>query len=248
MTTTNIENVVAKVQKLLALANANANENEMKAAVSAANKLMQEHRITEAMLEAQGEKTDDPMVSVVVHTGGRRTEWRERLLGALCRSYQCVWFYSTGRDLANKGHTKYTCVGRKSDVATVEYFLTYLGREVERLSSWHSKGKGVGYARSWMSGCASGIAAQFDDERAKERAERSNDIGQSAALVSLDKRTDDAQAHMAKTHGRMADGTVIFGGTADSEARGAGYRTGRKVSIVRGIDAGASVNSPVIGS
>lgn len=240
---------IDKVRKLLALSKNNTNENEVKAATSAADRLMQEHRISQAMLEAQDSSQSEPMVRKVVSEGGRRTAWREYLLAALTLHYGCAWYLSSyryggsggrGGGKGAKGVQSYTVVGRESDVAIVEYMYVHLQNEVERLCRWHAGGRGVKYALAWMVGCAGGIAKQFDDMRAAARAQVSVVAHEStsSALAILDKRGTEAKTYMSSLVGTKLASSVH--GAQDYEARAHGYSEGKKVQIRQGLAEGAT--------
>jgi hypothetical protein len=241
--TPELAKVCDKVRKLLALSGNNPNENEMRAAAAAADRLMQEYRITQAMLESEGSAQSEPFTSKVVCEAGRRTAWREVVLSALTDHYGCCWYYESYRvggehsagAPGSKGHAAYTVVGRKSDVDIVDYMFTWAVREVERLCRWHAGGQGVKYAMAWQMGCARGLRSQFSDMRAAARAQASAQGG-STALAVLDKRQDDTRAHMNSTM-HLKKGAAVHG-AHDAVASSEGYSVGRKIQIRQGIGGG----------
>lgn len=248
MNETDIQSVISKVQKLLALSKNNTSEAEMKAAASAADRIMQAYRLTQAQVEAQVPSQAEPIVRKVVKEGGRRTSWRETLLYALTTSYGSAWYLSSyrsggeggrGGGKGAKGTQSYTVVGKQSDVEIVLYMFSYLEGEIERLCRWYAGGKGVKYAAAWLCGCATGVSAQFSEQRASARTCAQAE-GVSAALVLLDKRQAESKEHMSKYVGtKLAKG--ISGGT-DYNARAAGYGVGKTVSIRQGMTAGANAS------
>lgn len=234
---------VEQVRKLLALSSNNTSVEESRAAAAQADRIMQEYRITQAMLEAQDVGAAEPFVRKVVEEGGRRTAWREVVLAALCDHYGCCWYYSSYRvggersagAPGSKGRQSYTVVGRKSDTDIVDYMFTWATAEIARLSRWHTGGKGVKYALAWMMGCARGLSAQFSDMRAAARAQAQS-VGGSTALAVLDKRQSESRAHMESKIGTTKG--VAVHGAHDWQATGEGFKVGKSIQIKPGLGGG----------
>lgn len=236
--TSALSSVIAKIVKLRALASNNSSENEVKAATSAADRLMQEYRISQAEIEATDSSQCEPFVQLCVSEGGRRTAWRETLLGALVEHYGCCFYYSSYRSrIMGKGVQSYTVIGRKSDTDIVQYMFSWLESEISRLCRWHSGGKGVGYAASWLVGCAQGVRRQFADLREAQRAAAT----QSSAMVLLDSRCGESRTEMTKLIGCKA-GTRINGGCND-RAKLDGFGVGKEIQIKQGLSGGATVRA-----
>lgn len=237
----NIQSVISRVQKLLALVSGSTNENECAAARAAADKLIQAHRLSQADLESKGESAE-PYVRAVVHKGGRRLAWQEVLLSALCNHFGGCFYYTSGRvggvagqgRNGSKGESSYTVVATESDAAVIEYMFNYLSGSVDRLARWHCGGKGIAVSIAWRLGCSQGIASQFRDLAAAAKTEAAA-TGQSAAMVLLTNRNELAREEMNKVPG-MKKGTSVPGGR-DISARIEGYAEGRKVSINQGLGA-----------
>jgi hypothetical protein len=240
-----IQSVIAKVQKLLRLSENNSNENECKAARAAADRLLQEYRLSMADLEAQGEVRAETFARKAVGVGGRRVAWKEIILSELCAHYGGCFYFSSGRSggysgiqgrPGSKGTCSYIVVAKESDLAIIEYMFSYLCEEVDRLGRIHCKGAGIKVAVSWRSGCALGIASQFMDMRAAMRASVETEA-RGCAMVLLDKRAAEAKAELTRVVPDLHTGTAITGGR-DYGARSAGYTEGRKVSINQGLPVG----------
>lgn len=235
-----IQSIIAKVQKLLALSANNTNENEARAAAAMADRLLQEHRISQAQLEAAGSIQSEPFSRKNLHSGGRRVAWMEVVLAELCTHYGGAMYYNTfrsggcggrGGGEGGKGTTTYTVLARESDLAVIQYMFDYLTGQVDRLARWHTGGEGIRVSVAWRLGCAMGIASQFRDLRAAMKAAASSE--QSCAIVLLDKRQSEAKTELDKQV-KLTTGKAVYGGT-DSAARSAGYAEGRKVQIKQGL-------------
>ncbi len=227
-----LASVIAKIVKLQALAANNTNVHEMQAAASAADRLMQEYRISQAEIEAADASAAEPFVSLKVSEGGRRTAWREQLLWALVAHYGCCFYFNSGRR-AGRGVQSYTVVGRKSDTDIVAYMFSWLEREIARLGRWHAGGRGVGYATSWLMGCAQGVRRQFDDMREAARQEAS----QSSAMVLLDSRCGASQTELERLKPELKTGRAV-GSVSNNRGANDGYTVGKTMSIRQGLGGG----------
>lgn len=237
-----LNEAIDRAKKLLALAKGNQNENELKAATAAADKIIQEFRISVAQLEADG-ATTEPFVRKVVRSQGRRTAWIETLLFGITAHNGCAWYLSSGRvggfeyndsgtlqgRKGSEGRCEYTVVGRSSDTEIVEYMLTYLVGECERIGKQNSKGKGVRFGVAYLMGLALGVKSQFETMRATARAQ----ANKSCALVLLDKREEESRTFMNGDVEMKSAGAVH--GANDSYARQQGYAAGKNINIRAGI-------------
>jgi len=236
MSDKNIQSVISKVQKLLSMVEGSANEHECAAARSAADRLIQEYRLSAADLETKG-APEEAYVRKSVHEGGKRMAWCEVLLAELCAHFGGYFYYSSyrsggdggqGRD-GSKGVQAYTVVAKESDLAVIEYFYDYLYKEVDRISKQRARGCGMKVALSYRMGMSIGIASQFREMRAATRASAQAN-SQSSAMVLLDDRAKLAETEAKKQVPSLCKGASISGGR-DADARAAGYVEGRRVSI-----------------
>lgn len=246
MADNNIQSVLEKVKKLVALASGSVNENECAAARSAADRLMSEYRISQADLEVKGDIQSEPFARKAIHSGGKRIAWAEVVLRELCNHFGGYFFFESRRSGGNygqgregsKGNQSYTVVARESDLLVIEYFYTYLCEEVDRLSRFHARGNGLAFALAFRMGVAQGISAQFRELRAAARVVAQANA-QSCALVLLDKRASEAEAETRRIVPGLRTGKGITGGR-DQYARARGFEEGKKVQIRTGIGASGS--------
>ncbi|MDE1834758.1 MAG: DUF2786 domain-containing protein [Candidatus Micrarchaeota archaeon] len=230
--TPELTKVIEKIRLLRQRASGNTNQHELEACVAAANKLIEKWRIDEAMIESVDTSKQEPMTKTVIETGGRRLGWMEVLLDALTETYGGAYYISSHRDTC-----KYTVCARESDGALIEYYFIMLIEEIDELGTRLCKGKGVRYAASWRLGCASGVASQFRKEVADRKAQLSAGPN-SAALVILDKRNEEANAFM---HEGIKLGTArAVGRSSDYAAYGAGKAVGQSMNIRRGMNGGGN--------
>lgn len=228
-----LSSVIAKIVKLRSLASNNSNENEVKAATAAADRMMQEYRISQAEIEVTDVSQAEPFIHLTVSQGGRRTSWRETLLAALVTHYGCC-FYLSSRRVAGKGVQSYTVVGRESDAAIVQYMFSWLEGEITRLCRYHSGGKGIAYAKSWLQGCAGGVSRQLSELREVQRAQ----AAVSSAMVILDKRCNESRANMTKTVGTKKAKAV--GSYSNYDGMQDGHDVGKNIKLRQGIGSNAT--------
>lgn len=174
--------IIEKIKKLLALA-ASTNVHEASNAAAAANKLIQEYRISDAELETEEEKI---VTEFVVEETIRVISWKSNLIAALVHNYSCCT-YQTYRD----GHVAYAIVGIERDIETVKYMYTWIVVEIVRLS--HIMGlNGKREFNSFYLGAVEGIKAAMSvvNQSVRDQFKNSN------ALVKLSIRLERAEDAM----------------------------------------------------
>lgn len=222
----NIQDVLAKVTKLRALAQS-SNVNEATAAALAADKLIQAHRLTEADLEAAGQvPTERAEVAPEYLQEGKIQSW-ERALGAvLAEHYGCL--VVSGRKGSTTVNQK--IVGRPSDVATVRYLFAWLKAEIIRLADKHARRnyapKEQGPARhSFSVGAVNGLAVQLEAQRPAQ--------AQTSGAIVLASREGEAR-QAAQAAFPDAKQTTIHTRDSNLEARYAGFKRGATMSLASG--------------
>ncbi len=235
-----LASVIEKIRKLQALAGNNTNENEIKAAAAAAEKLIQEYRISQAQLESTGEFAGEKPVSIHLVVSAKRSAWKETLLHHLINHFGCAYYissfrvggiYSQGRE-DSKGTCRYTIFGRKSDIDVVVYFMRWLTREIDSVAKIASKGQGISYSNSWRLGCASGIGVQF--RQMKEAAKQAAAAEQSAAMVLLSSRNEESEKALRDSGVKLGRSTSLYGGR-NAEGYSAGRAHGTSMPLRQGL-------------
>lgn len=188
--------IVERVRKLMALAESD-NVNEAANAAAAAQKLMAEHRISEAMLSAEAgeDENDVEVTNDVLAQFARREPWAGTLAMGLTKANGCEVYYSSTH---GKKGVDLRIVGATSDVQTVSYMYQYLVHEVERLCDAEAKRRRLAgtieYANtrmwraSFRAGAAHTLCKRIEAAAQEQRREQHNaaiDAG-GAAIVRLD--------------------------------------------------------------
>jgi len=121
--------IIAKIQKLLALANS-SNEHEAALAASHAQRLLSEHNLAMADIES----ANKPETADKVETQVSKTlpKWLRHLSAGVSTAFDCrsVHYPATG---------KMTFIGVGADVQVAAYTFTYLERTVRRLCGSYMK-------------------------------------------------------------------------------------------------------------
>jgi hypothetical protein len=133
--------------------------------------------------------------------------------------------------------TKYVVCARKSDYDVLAYMFEYIVGQAERLCKEASRGNGVAFAKSYLSGFAAGVAAQFNETQriAKAFLVAAN----SSAMVLLGNRQSEAKSFM-KSNVKLRNCGSLTGGRSNSDGRSQGYSDGRNVNVNKGMGGGGS--------
>ena len=149
------EDIMEKIEKLLALAGNNPSEAEAMAALTKARELMAKHNIEEAELNKNTKNTDD--IREFVANVKIATEWKRRLVTLIASHFRCKCFYYT-----YKSASKAVFFGYENDAkvacAIFEYAAKLINRKagnyVQRFTSKHLPTDGIkgDYIVGFMSG------------------------------------------------------------------------------------------------
>jgi hypothetical protein len=244
-------NVIEKIAKLRRLA-MSTNINEAAAAAAAADRLMQEHGIAEAQLEAAGEApketpTEEP-TPLAFWIGNHVPQWQLQLGARLVHHYGCACYTDRSRrkvglDQWERGRTL-NIVGRPSDLASVRYMYAWLVLEIEGLAQ-RNRGNGRAWINSFRLGAVRGVIEAMRAEKEKVMAEtRQNapiaSANTCAALVLIDNRAKAAIAARDALHTNLKGGRSSRG-PSDGDGYGAGREAGARLGAQhKGLSSGGT--------
>lgn len=180
-----LENVIEKIRKLRALSQS-SNVNEAAAAASAAERLIQEHRIAEAEL-ANDSTPEDEILTEELDIMRTKITWQSHLRSHLVRYYGCAT-YNHLKKYDGATITKFIIIGSADNIATVRYMYLWLTVEIEHLCSIAGL-RGKAQYNSFKLGAVSGIS---DAMKATNQAVRAT--ASSNALVRIDHDLERAKA------------------------------------------------------
>jgi len=230
-----LDELIAKVQKLRRLAtNAAATEHEAAAAAAAADRLIQEHGLQEAQLQADsgevGERPDEDR-DAFARWDGSVPQWQLSLAVQLIRHYNCACYRTPGK--RGRWGTSLHVIGRPSDVSTARYMYSWLVLEIERLAKRFS-GQGKAWINSYKHGASRGVLDAMYHAKKTAREEARAAAPQSAALAIFDRRQSEAEERLKELHEKLRSGGHFggasdFGAFARGKVDGANIHTGSRM-------------------
>lgn len=243
------ERIVDRIKKLLRLAQSD-NVNEAANAAGQAQRLMEQHRIDQALLDvsdADGGPVEDEDVRVdgePMTRSGRLPQWKVQLGVCVANANACRCYLDTRWNDDREVYEKSLCiVGRPSDVATVRYLFTYLAHEIERLCKRDGQGRGRTYANSFRIGAVHTIRKRLVLAKAEVRKEAKKKLrGDSTALAKIDKALAKIDQRGQDVDDWMDKNMDLSNGRASRSRRDwDAYRAGQQAG--HGIELGASSSS-----
>ena len=122
--------IIEKIRKLLALANS-SNEHEAALAAAHAQRLLSEHNLAMADVEAKQQR---PQSAEKVETTVAKTlpKWVRNLSAGVCSAFDC-------QAIHHPAQGKMTFIGVGADVQVASYTFSYLDRTVRKLCSSYMK-------------------------------------------------------------------------------------------------------------
>ncbi len=180
-----IDEVISKIQKLLALSKGTHSEAEAANAAARAAALMDAYKLEAATIEAAGGEVEvDPILTEVIHqhSGQNRVNWKNSIAYSVAKLNGChMW--SSGNSIK--------AYGRSGDLQTLRYSTQYLWNEIEELTDkeWRKESLRPESTRTWKNsfrlGCSATIYKRVNEiVAAKEAALRhAQDVGDKALMV-----------------------------------------------------------------
>jgi hypothetical protein len=188
-----IEEVISKVKKLYALAEANTSENESAVAVAAAEKLLQQFRLSRAEIDvhsdAASESPTEDAEPVEIYAS-RVPVWQQVLVGTLAGHYGCVIYQAR-----SSKETAIRVVGCPSDVRLFRLQYSRVKAQIDRLTLKNGLGKGRSFCDSYRKGLVVVVHERLVAMRAEVRQ-----AATSTALVRLDERESLAAQALKDAH------------------------------------------------
>ncbi len=236
--------IVDKVRKLLRLSEA-ANIHEAENAAAAAQRLIEAHRLSEAVIgDPWSEAADDgepqpqqpppvdPHVTrATLGEHGARSPWRWRLAWAVCNHNGCQPWRLGSRE----GH-RTVAYGTETDLAVAAALYAYLEIEIDRLADKHASGRGRAYKGAFRLGAIDSIDDRLEEgtgsarEEARTVAKQRADTGDTTALARVETAiaTIDARAGRAVSY-MQGRGMAYRRGRSTRVSSAGGYSSGRRV-------------------
>jgi hypothetical protein len=232
-----IDKVIDRVRKLLALAGNNTSSAEATVAAAMANKLIEEHRLSTADLEGKEDSFVEPIVEAddYVYQSGRINPWKANLVRVLTRFYGCAYWNDCTWEITGRQVSRYRLVGRQSDIQLVNFMYAWLSTECTRLSASEAKGRGRVFVASYCEGFVDGINIQFKASRLQAQA-----TATSAAIVKIDARGEESKTALYNMHTNLRTKKSSSYSQRDGQAFAAGQSRGKSVHLGASIGSGGT--------
>lgn len=180
---TDIEKIVARVQKLLALAKNNPNEAEAASAAAKAQELLEAYNLemSDATKDVKGHQRTDK------RKDGGLYKWQRNLWNGVAKLNFC--YYVSIRGLYAGTTYEHRVIGSHANVLTTELLAQYLQDTVERLAQKWAYANGhksvfVREAIAYREGMADRICQKLWDRRNEVLREEQNRIREQAAQAA----------------------------------------------------------------
>ena len=220
----NINHIIDRVKKLLALGTS-SNVHEAAAATAAANKLIDEYRLSQADLEVDSLKESIEEDYEYIYQSGKVTPWKMQLVHVLTSHYGVSYWNDC--DFSGRKISRYRMVGRRSDIDIVKYMFSWLILECQRLCQLEVKGTGRVSVASYCMGFVSGIAEQL--RLSREELKKSNNY--SAAMVKINSRLNDSKKELWRIHPDLVSEKSTSSSQIDPSAFQEGQERGKAIHL-----------------
>jgi hypothetical protein len=229
-----LDSILQRIKKLLALADGTRNNSPEEAAAAAAKAQALLFRYNLELADVTAATADAPPEGIEKYDytiDATRTNfaWKGSLLAAVSGANFCRVIRTGGG-----GSSKMCLVGKASNVQSVIYLFEYLAREIDRLAGEICRREGiftrrVQWARSFCMGAVSTVTRRLREQKDTQAAESAA----GRALVVVSDRELDRRYREFFPHIRTSRSTVTRNGAYLS-----GQRAGEGISWRRGVEAG----------
>lgn len=229
MTNPDMEKVVDKIRKVLALSSNNPNEEEAARALQKANKLLLEHNL--GMTDIETEVNLNDVVEEVVEEAGRVMNWKKILLSNLAKLNNCTAL--SDHAISFRG-TAYKLIGKKCNIEITLSMYDYLLKTLER------KMKGnpfIGNKNSYRLGFATAIGIKIKEIIANRNTTLSSSctalVVQEKAVVNDYMKNNYPNMQSAIINNKVDSRSYLFGKndgestSLNSQIKGSGINAGQ---------------------
>jgi hypothetical protein len=234
-----LRRVLERVQKLRAL-KGSPNVHEAATAAALADKLIQEHKLEEAELEAgSGERAERPDEAPDPLLQERRaTTWKWRLACGLAAHYDVAVYRQGGWGSTEPGLdamappardgmvSTLRMVGRPSDLAALRWMFAWLSTEIEQLAIRAVVGRGRRWGNAFRIGAVSTVVTAL----AQSKAALTRGGSGTGASIILAQRREHADQRMRELHPDLG-AAARLGSATDAHGFEAGKLAGRSIDL-----------------
>jgi len=237
--------IFARIKKLLALSKDTCNLNEAAVAAQLAQRLMEQHKIAEALLLAEDETFETPISEFELDDEPKRlpTAWKVRLAGVIAKLNGCAILFKKGNHSIGR-KTTINIFGSTANVSFCMSMWWYVVTSVEvlcRAALKRGEGKGQRWANSFRVGAVDEVCDRLKKGKEEAREEARKTAAEATttntmamvkvegALAKLDNELDRVNgflnAKYRTTHFNLKDTR------RDGQAYAAGRAAGAKLNL-----------------
>lgn len=230
-----MENITAKIQKLLSLANSD-NQHEAELASKKANELLVKHNLKMQDVESHNENYDDD----VLCDKAKKSAEDKFILSILNKFFFVQTVQDRIRDrVTGRNVTRIHILGKKSNVEVATYVYQYLTRAFKTLWTQYKAEHGCpsNYKQAFYLGLHTGLCNQLEQTK--------KDVEQETGLVVV--KDADLADFVASTLGKTRS-VSSKAAIRDRGAVQAGTEAGKNIRIRRGLDEGSSQSDRFLSS
>lgn len=184
--------LIAKVQKLMALAQNNPSEAEANLAAQRVQELLIAHNLTMAQVESTGKESSKPADTgqreKTAHTSAAMYKYQRDLMETLARNNFCMhWIQEQYKEDPRAKHEHWVgdklvkarlakthvLLGRDVNVLVTRLTYDYLIETMDRLLPWQGMQKRGKDALLWLAGCTERLVERLNEQRWKMERETS---------------------------------------------------------------------------
>jgi hypothetical protein len=247
MSNDKIAKLIGRINQLRAISRSTHSKAEAETCLQLVAKLIAEHQLSEATIEAESGKTDEEMFTDqesdwnVVYESGRSTPWKAKLVTGLARlnGVYCLQFHGIRNATSHRQGSRYRVFGRKSDIEITKYMFDYLVNLISSLAQDYvvgGKKRGVNPEReSWALGCVDGFLAKMTAEKAAVMRNST-----SSAMVLVGNRQEEAKKALTASDPKLKIGAGQASKAQIHDTYGSGYRKGQTLTVNPGMSGGGN--------
>jgi hypothetical protein len=246
-----IQKMIARINQLRAISKSTHSRAEAETTAALAAKLIAEYQISEAQIEAETGKTNDPLDldgEHIIYETARTTEWKRQLANGIADLNGLFIYNATVRGKeSHRKQSRFRIVGKVSAIQVAQYMWSYLVETITSLADDYvppTNKRGVNPDREqWCLGAVRGFLDKMN--AAKKEALK---LSTSAAMVLVNNAAQEAeQAFLKKTGIKLRYVTHVSHAQKREDMYASGYKQGQKLNVNPGMG-GSNGNNPKLGN
>ena len=149
------DNIVVRIQKLLALSSS-PNENEAEAAAVKAHEMLAEYNLSLSEVEVEEEDNNNGSVGHMTAVSKHSSPWVRHLWNGVASLYFCDYMYSS------RSHkTKHWVIGSSVNSQSACNMADYLQNTIMRLAKEQGQGQDSRFKTSFKKGCSARLCTRL---------------------------------------------------------------------------------------